>query len=205
MALNSKQKITKQQTNPQQQLIDLYNQMKKEWSKIKDLETKINNQFSITTIKASNQNFQTQQKKFEKVLGEVKEDPKFDKIREDYEILKEEYEQNMPRMNNSITRLSSSAASSNQGQALVQTQDQVSQKILDQQAEITYIGGAAKEIKEDMQYLNNQMYELKDLIDDQHNKLVRIDNIIVEAKDHMIAGNTELEKAEESQSKCFVS
>lgn len=78
--------------------------------------------------------------------------------------------------------------------------NELTQEQMDQQ-ELEFIAQNAREIKNQMQILNDITQQVDAEVQKGHATLVRIDEQVEEAKGEMQSGNKELEKAEEHQKK----
>ena len=85
-------------------------------------------------------------------------------------------------------------------QQAIQAQKSQAQMEAEQQAaDLEMLERETTSIVSDMQEVNKMSHQLDNMISDQHETLVKIDKDIAEAKDEMIAGNADLEEAEEFQ------
>jgi methyl-accepting chemotaxis protein len=80
------------------------------------------------------------------------------------------------------------------------TQEQL-QLAQDQASHLEFLQNQTQSIVEDSKVLNQLTHEVADVIQDSHEKIVKIDQTVAEAKEEMVEGNAELVEAEDHQKK----
>ncbi|OHS99157.1 hypothetical protein TRFO_34475 [Tritrichomonas foetus] len=77
-------------------------------------------------------------------------------------------------------------------------------QVMQQADELEYVGRQVEEIVTMQKDLNELTHKVDDKITEDHEKVVKIDNHIEDAKNEMIEGNKDLEHAEKDQKKCNI-
>ena len=75
---------------------------------------------------------------------------------------------------------------------------------MQQADELEYVGRQAEEINKMAKDLNEITHKVDDKITEDHEKVVRIDDHIENAKNEMVEGNKDLDHAEKDQKKCNI-
>jgi hypothetical protein len=81
---------------------------------------------------------------------------------------------------------------------------QALQRAREEEAHLQFIDQQAGQILDDQKVLKDLTQQVGEIIDRDHEKIVKVEAVTTEALEEMIAGNAELEQAEEHQKACLL-